>query len=124
VDVIRAMSSLRQDKVRTSVSTPRSSACLGFQQAQVQIMSPTRAIGASLNVKQLLAYVHPKGRVLIAPQRITIARFLAWELLVKLAPVVALRVIGSAGTRMAATMLMPEIQTIVALGNSKRSTGV
>jgi len=87
-------------------------------------MYPTRALGASLNAKQLLVYVHPKGHVLIAPLRITIARFLAGELLVKLAPVVALRVIGSAGTRTAATMPMLEIQTIAVLGSSKKYTGV
>jgi len=87
-------------------------------------MYPTRALGASLNAKQLLVYVHPKGHALIAPRRITIARFLAGELLVKLAPVVAVRVIGSAGTRMAATTPMLGIQIIAALGNSKKYTGV
>jgi hypothetical protein len=87
-------------------------------------MYPTRALGASLNAKQLLVYVHPKGHNLIAPLRITTARFLAGELLAKLAPVVANRVIGIAGTRMAATTPMLGIQTIVVLGNSKKYTGV
>lgn len=118
-----AMSLLRQDKVRTSPSTLPSSACLGFRRAQAQIIYPTRALGASLNAKQLLVYVHPKGRASIAPPRITIARFPAGEPLVKLVPGVALRVIESAGTRKAATMPMLEIQITVALGNSKKYTG-
>merc|ERR1712083_1152518 len=45
------------------------------------------------------------------------------ELLVKRAPVVAVRIIRSAGTRMAATTPMLGIQTIAALGNSKKYTG-
>jgi hypothetical protein len=87
-------------------------------------MYPTKAHGASLNAKQLLVYVHPKGLSLIALLRITIAGFLVGELLVKLVPVVAARAIGSAGIRTAAAMPMLGMQTIAVLGNSKRYFGV